>query len=213
MCKTCNTLKINADIDGIIALMDSMDDMRPLTREDDRCYRGMDTYLGSIEVDEDEARSTLAVELGDWATVSKLQDKHTPISGVDQEDIEHRAELVNELQARMDKGMSMIEECNERLAYFKAGNYVPKPVFMAWVERRSRLWTHWFKLKDEKMALANHKAVWAKAYKLEEGDTGKYDPISHKRSAPDLDERMLTSDEAYFQADMEEQQELFAYVG
>lgn len=67
-----------------------------------------------------------------------------------------------DLVERMNKGMSMIKECDERLAWFKAGNYVPRNVFMSWVTRKNKLWSHWKALQ----AQAHSLGVWADYYKL-----------------------------------------------
>lgn len=72
-----------------------------------------------------------------------------------------------ELQERMATGMKLIKECNETLSQFNRGLPVPYGTFMAWVNRRKLLWTHWWKLKDECSALVGERTyLWSKYFQL-----------------------------------------------
>jgi len=53
-----------------------------------------------------------------------------------------------------------------------------------------------------------NKSLWPKYFQLVNGEEpDAYDPIAHKRDCPVVDNRMLVSDEAYYQAHMEDNQE------
>jgi hypothetical protein len=82
---------------------------------------------------------------------------------------------VIELQERMAKGLLMIEECSTQLQTFKDGAYVSRDTFMKWVNRRKRLWAHWFKLKAECQthALADP-SMWPRYFKLRDEDISPY---------------------------------------
>lgn len=108
MCKY-NTLKINNDINGIIASMDEMDACRPLTHGDDRCYRGMDTYLGSVGLREqwDECKLAAARAVGQPEHV--LYEEDTSPYTTNKLDDDIIAQVV-ELQTRMSNGLYMIND-------------------------------------------------------------------------------------------------------
>lgn len=132
------------------------------------------------------------------AYMDMMQHAPAPVCVLDDEDVESKLNQVIELQARMATGMSMIEECNRVINKAKQGKRLPYKVFMQWVNRRTMLWSHWRKLLAECKALATGNSVWPKYFQLVEGTEDEhYDPIAHKRSAPEVDTRMLTSDEAY----------------
>ena len=101
MCKTCNNLKLNNDIDGIIARMDS--DML-----DDRCHRELDIYIGSIDLSDqwDECRLAVARGLDEPEPVLYDDDPVPTTNMVDQDTL---AQVI-EIQQRMDRGMSLIQE-------------------------------------------------------------------------------------------------------
>ena len=60
---------------------------------------------------------------------------------------------VIQIRDRLSKGMALIQECTNKLAYFSNGNQVPYKVWMAWVDRRTHLWNHWHVLKAQCVAL------------------------------------------------------------
>lgn len=69
---------------------------------------------------------------------------------------------------RMNTGMSMIKECDDRLAWFKDGHYVPRTVFISWVNKKNKLWAHWRTLQAEAHALN----MWPAYYSLLNEDLG-----------------------------------------
>lgn len=202
MCKTCNTLKINANIDGIIAHMDSIETTNPEYKQD-KCWKGLDLYLGSISVEEEPARLALHRALGMPEPV--LYDDPSPLL---YEGCEAELNAVVELQERMAKGMAMIQECNRVIDNAKKGKRLPYKTFMAWVNRRTVLWAHWHKLKEECKALATGNSVWPQYFNLKEEELTKWNTYGRDDEQEEgKDSRMMPSIEAYALAHQEEMEE------
>lgn len=87
------------------------------------------------------------------------------------------------------------------------------------VEKREELeiqhyWNHWNTLKAECVALiGNDNTIWAAFFQIEDkeewildylNEENNKDDRAHKKSNPEVDTRMLTSDEAYYESHMEE---------
>lgn len=124
MCKTCNTLRINNDIDGIIAFMDK-DDVAPA------CVKACDVYLGSIDLTDQWEACQLAVarELGQPEPV--LYDDE-PISTYDDGDTEAHLNAILTLEDRMNKGLAIIDTYKTKKdAWFQAYPWFWK-LYVAW---------------------------------------------------------------------------------
>lgn len=131
-------------------------------------------------------------------------------------DTEKDVESVVELQDRMDKGMAMINECNEVLDRANKGQRLPYDVFMGWVNRRRRLWAHWHTLKNQCQEIAEkNPRVWPEYFKAQNPDVMVnkyftyeddkiYDSEDEERF---LDSRMIDTVEAYFLSHIAENQE------
>jgi hypothetical protein len=79
-------------------------------------------------------------------------------------------------------------------------------VYQANSELVSDLWDQWHALLAEsKEIAAQDKKIWPAYFRLVDGTEGEYyNPLANKQVCPELDDRMLCTDEAYFQAYMEE---------
>jgi hypothetical protein len=99
---------------------------------------------------------------------------------------------VIDIQERMSKGMIMIQECNKKLEYFNSGHRVPYDVYMAWVDRRRALWSHWWMLKHQCDALAKDApTVWPEYFNLCSEEINPY----HTTSDPeDIDNQVALYD-------------------
>lgn len=215
MCTTCNQLKIRGDINAIIARMDELEkdinhqseygdvDMDYITSME-KCYRGLDIYLGSIEVDEEPARMALHRALGMPEPVLYEDASPSLYQGTEAE-----LNAVVELQERMAKGMLMIQECDRVLDAAKKGKRLPYKTFMAWVNRRSILWGHWRKLKDECVALATGNNVWPEYFNLKDEPLTKWNTYGRDDEQEEgKDSRMMASIDAYALAHIEEMEDL-----
>jgi hypothetical protein len=86
-------------------------------------------------------------------------------------DLEEKLNLVIELQERMERGMTLIRESQKKLDYFSNGHHVEREVWMSWVNRRSRLWKHWYSLKNQCASIIGEDTVvWFLYFKLKEED-------------------------------------------
>jgi len=149
------------------------------------------------------------------------------------EGIEKELDTVVELQERMAKGQKLIDECSKAISANKWAGYIynawakkydedkcykiladPRnQITIKWIERRAKFLALKNGLKEQCKAIAKEvPSVWPKYFQLAEGteDEG-YDSRAHKKDCPEIDNRMLSSDEAFFEGHMEEQEELFAY--
>lgn len=84
------------------------------------------------------------------------------------EDVERTFNDVLDIQERMANGMKMIQQCNAVLDAANSGKCrLPYKAFMAWKDRRSNLWTHWFELKAVSDSLIGEKSwMWPKYFEL-----------------------------------------------
>jgi len=225
MCKPCNNLKIKGLVSEIIDFMDYMDLFRPLTRDHDKCYRSLDLYLGSLTVEDAEgARLAISRVLGE-PEPELYNDPSPPLY----EGCEQELEQFIELQARIEKGETLIERASRVISAHKwagyiynawKGRYPPQKCgeilsdprnkdLIQWIEYRSTLWSHKFQLNKKARKLATGNGVYPQYVALVTGDEDlQYDPIAHKRPWQEVDSRMLTSDEAYFLSHQEELEEL-----
>lgn len=74
---------------------------------------------------------------------------------------------VIELQERMATGMKMIQECEKVLESARSGKRIPKDAFVAWIERKKKLWNHWFSLKNTCMELIGEDTwLWKRYFSL-----------------------------------------------
>lgn len=95
--------------------------------------------------------------------------------GPTSDDSEEKLNMVIDIQARMSKGMEMINECTSVLEKASSGERLPYHVFMSWVERRRKLWSHWNNLKNEcARIIGDDTHVWVQYFKLVEEDMSPY---------------------------------------
>ena len=130
-----------------------------------------DEEAGECWIDEADSEAAeailreLALELLTEEQKLEMNDEYIgPTPGADREKLLND---VIDVQERMSKGMSLIQECNDRLNYFTGGHRVPRDVFMGWVDRRKKLWSHWFTLKDEcQKIIGEERGVWVDYFNL-----------------------------------------------
>jgi len=88
------------------------------------------------------------------------------------EDWDRVLDDVVDIQERMATGMKMIQECNRvidnaRQEKESGGNGLPYNAYVAWVERRKKLWSHWKDLKTACDAqIGEDKWLWTKYFSL-----------------------------------------------
>ena len=100
---------------------------------------------------------------------------HDEVPLVEEDNIEEKLNKVIEIQERMAKGMLLIGECEQKINNAKAGHRLPYEVFMGWVDRRSKLWNHWFKLKGECIKIIDGDAkVWVEFFRLKDSELNRY---------------------------------------
>jgi hypothetical protein len=220
MCVTCNKLKLRGDVDGILALMSEMKETRPFTREQDKCYYLMDQYLGDIGIeDEETARLVIHRELG--MPEPELYHDESPET---YQGTEEELNRFIDLQERISKGVKKIQEANEIINKNSWAGYIynawagryddakNKQVLsdprnkqtIQWIEYRDRLHKLKYELEQEAFALSRGNSIYPEYLKIiEDREDEQYDPIAHKRSAPEIDSRMLSTDEAYILSHLE----------
>lgn len=131
-------------------------------------------------------------------------DKTNPIN--DNVDGEKVLNEIIEVQERMAKGMLLIEECNKVIEEAKQGKRLPKPVFMQWVNRRGKLWSHWWNLKANCEKLASEcPSVWNSYFKLIEEPFQPYFTYGKKEDELEgVDSRHMSAIDAYAVSHIEE---------
>jgi hypothetical protein len=105
------------------------------------------------------------------------------------------------------------------LYYMVKGKWAEAKAYYMGIKERNnkRLSDLWDTVKDMpqflecKDLVGTDKYLWIRYFNLKDGVEEQYDPRSHKKDAPEVDNRMLTSDEAYFLSHMEEQEEEYLY--
>ena len=82
-------------------------------------------------------------------------------------DLDSLARVV-EVQLHMDIIMKRIRWVKSRLDAAKAGDYLPKPIFMGYVQEQKKLWSMWNRGKDAcKEAVNGDKGLWSWFFNLE----------------------------------------------
>src|SRR5690606_12021610 len=112
--------------------------------------------------------------------------------------VEEQLNKLLDLQERMAKGMSMIKECNDVLDKANNGRRLPYLVYTGWVDRRKKLWSHWWKLKNECDVIAKAcPQVWPKYFQLEQEDINPYFTYGGEDQEEGVDTRMMETGDAY----------------
>jgi len=74
-----------------------------------------------------------------------------------------------DIQERMAVGMKMIQECNKVIQNAQTGERLPSEAFVAWCDRRKKLWAHWMGLKDEcTKGVGTRTWLWVKYFELKD---------------------------------------------
>lgn len=159
-----------------------------------KCLEAIDNAFGDIITGDshDDFRLIMARELGMPEPILYPQDQPTKFDfSFDEEKILNQ---IVDLQDRMAKGMTLIEESNGAIAEMfskarwmgilyncwsgkekdeaKRRRFLNDPrntVAIRWFERRKKLWAHWNLLKEECGKLTSeHSYIWAKYFQLKE---------------------------------------------
>ena len=132
-------------------------------------------------------------------------------------------EVMATLMRRIEKGTSMIIDKKNAKYDAQCGNWLRRDGYIKlcldikkYEAHRSDLWSQWWDLKAKCDGIQEEcSSVYPMYKKIEDGEEDdrydRYDPIWHKKSAPEIDNRMLLTDEATYEAHMEEQEEFFVY--
>jgi hypothetical protein len=226
MCNYCHNAIVNNDIDTMIELMDLIEDHVSEYKKDE-CWKKMDRKLGNVMVEKQDAQLVLARSVGQAEPELYRDNSPDLYEGREQE-----FNQLIELKERMAKGLKMINEASAKISENRWAGFIynawvgkydedkcrkvledPRnKTTIKWIEYRDSLWVHYNTLKTEMdMLTIVNPALWSDYYKLLDQQDENYDWLAHKKSAPSVDNRMLLTDEAYYQGHMEEQQELFVY--
>lgn len=214
MCTSCVSVMLSNDINAVMEWMDKV--------EDAACYQRCDNWLGNLVVDitpQEEEAFALSAARENGLPEPELYVDESPALYEESEE-ERVLTLVIELQERMAKGMSLIQEANGKLssvrgriqhAHSHQSNRIPYSEYCMlmesrtkWTEHLSKLWKHWHSLKAECDTLINgNNKVWGQYFGLVDEVISPYltngntemvdDQVNLHQSASQLAEELAVS--------------------
>lgn len=125
-----------------------------------------DWEIGQMEIDEKDlelAHQILQAALCE-EEISHDESPKT-FNGIDWDKMAHLVEV----QLFMEKVMSNINQIDERLARAKAGEYLPRDVFMLLVDQKKSCWSKWNQGKELSAQIVNgDKQMWGVFFNIED---------------------------------------------
>lgn len=180
-----------------------------------------DEQIGNIEIDVSPAElEMIHLMLAREAGLPEPELYQDSLIGVsDSPDLEKQLDKIIAVQERMAKGQILINEANVKLDAVRAKlqatkhSRIPYTEFCAlikarseWEQRISSLWTMWNTLKNSSQQMADESpALWVMYFNLVDEQLSTYFTTGIDEDAEEgVDNRILTTDEAYALAHVEE---------